>query len=457
MDDLITIARKHSEDPAQEQLRSQKALWNKSTSGFIAKLIAFKKAMNGKGDPRFGLPASNIKMPLPTELTSYLHQLIDEYSSIVHGAEDLFHQQEEYSQHRNQKQAELISEASWWGSRFWTKNVKMKGTSKPYLTRMLNAGADMHRLLLDMENITSSSDPNYLVDLSYYLNKILFTKFNGMVEDLKLWSKNSNPILEPNPNKSPALPSSNLQEPTNTELESLEPETKIDWNLLSEIKLDLSDAEAVITTLILKKEIPIEFKSNLSNIKKTLAFISRWKQDWKSLNEGKKQEILKLIQDKIVEPYQELLMIGKASINNEAVNFKELNLALQTPKLAHNPLTRFLKQKLLQTPFFGKEDREVRLRLNETIKSVIIKLDQLLNTIETLPAHNEIMNGIKNLAGDLIFLIELVKDAARMHNISYNHFKDREKPTNLQHITEKHITLLNQNLNNLKRIVAQDE
>ena len=58
MDGKVTIARKRSMDPAQEHLREQKDIWNKSTKALIAKMIAFKQALNGRGNVSAGLPPS---------------------------------------------------------------------------------------------------------------------------------------------------------------------------------------------------------------------------------------------------------------------------------------------------------------------------------------------------------------------------------------------------------------
>lgn len=110
--------RKKSLDPVQEALRQRKDEWNKEVSSFIAGIIALKKGMNGRGDQKIGLPPSSIKEPLPTQVGSYLLFLADEFSKIISGGKEIISYQEEYS---NNRKKSLNKEASWWGSRLYSK------------------------------------------------------------------------------------------------------------------------------------------------------------------------------------------------------------------------------------------------------------------------------------------------------------------------------------------------
>src|SRR5688572_8719154 len=129
------ISRSRSTDQLQENLREEKSIWNHSVSKLIAELIALKQGMNGYGNAEAGLPPSDIKDPLPSEIASYLNQLAGEYNSIIQGANHIFQNQDNYSKNRRkslphqestQPQQEmsfvddgLTSQASWWGSRLW--------------------------------------------------------------------------------------------------------------------------------------------------------------------------------------------------------------------------------------------------------------------------------------------------------------------------------------------------
>lgn len=96
--------RKHSDDPKQEQLRSAKDNWNSATKEFIKRIIAFKRALNGRGDNVYNLPPSSIKDPLPQEIVSFLSELTANFSELANAASHIFQEQAEYSHTRRQPQ-----------------------------------------------------------------------------------------------------------------------------------------------------------------------------------------------------------------------------------------------------------------------------------------------------------------------------------------------------------------
>lgn len=93
-----------TKDPRQMELRSNKKQWSAEVSNLIAKIIAFKRSVNGRGDARFNLPPSNIKDPLPTEVSSTLQQLTSEFGKIVSDAEGIIAAQQQYSATRRKRQ-----------------------------------------------------------------------------------------------------------------------------------------------------------------------------------------------------------------------------------------------------------------------------------------------------------------------------------------------------------------
>ena len=96
------LARKKSDDPLQEQLRSRKDHWNAMVKDFIARMIAFKRATNGRGDPKFSLPPSKITAPLPSEIVSFLSEMSNIYQTVAQEAAHIIQEQEAYSQARRQ-------------------------------------------------------------------------------------------------------------------------------------------------------------------------------------------------------------------------------------------------------------------------------------------------------------------------------------------------------------------
>lgn len=97
-------ARSKSADPAQEALREAKSQWNANCSQLIGRLIAFKRGINGRGEPRAGLPASSIKDPLPLEVVSYLNELSSYYEHVADQADAIITAQQNYAENRQKKQ-----------------------------------------------------------------------------------------------------------------------------------------------------------------------------------------------------------------------------------------------------------------------------------------------------------------------------------------------------------------
>jgi len=165
------IARKRSEDTPQEALRERKSRWNKEVKTLIAQLIAFKKGLNGRGDPRAGLPASDIKHPFPNEVGQYLDEMATRYSQVVSEAKQIITDQSNYSKSRRKSTREMSGEqlaastqsglekqASWWGSRAWTWV-----TQYPIL-----GGSDADRDRIALLNTTTALI-DYLDEIDTYL------------------------------------------------------------------------------------------------------------------------------------------------------------------------------------------------------------------------------------------------------------------------------------------------
>lgn len=89
-----------STDPVQQALRDHKKRWNLASKEFIKRLIAFKKGINGRGAPNYGLPVSNIKDPMPTEIGSFLNELSGNFQQLAEEALQIEKEQTNYSQNR---------------------------------------------------------------------------------------------------------------------------------------------------------------------------------------------------------------------------------------------------------------------------------------------------------------------------------------------------------------------
>src|SRR6266481_4106356 len=95
-------ARKKSNDLLQENLRSHKDKWNLAAKEFINRVIAFKRALNGRGDAKFGLPPNNIKDAFPSNIPSFLSRLSQDFEALSSEAAKIIAEQESYSHNRRQ-------------------------------------------------------------------------------------------------------------------------------------------------------------------------------------------------------------------------------------------------------------------------------------------------------------------------------------------------------------------
>lgn len=93
-------------DPNQVRLRERKKRWNKASIEFIKRLIAFKKGLNGRGEPSFGLPVSDIKDPFPKEVSSFLSEVSANFEQLATEALQIEQEQAQYSQNRRKPAAE---------------------------------------------------------------------------------------------------------------------------------------------------------------------------------------------------------------------------------------------------------------------------------------------------------------------------------------------------------------
>ena len=221
-------AQKGVKDPVQQKLRDEKKQWSKDTSVLIAQLIAFKRGLNGRGDPRAGLPPSNIKDPLPQEIERYLQQMIGRFQDIANRADAIVDHQEEYSSKRRKSNSETnmpiaasagsslekqarIFDKSHGRSRLWAYITqypwfsKDKGIEKKRL-KLLYSLADFERQINEIEYVLTSFDEHANVkafyDFSRFLlsfEKMFMNNFTEALDLQKAYLLENKDNLEPPP------------------------------------------------------------------------------------------------------------------------------------------------------------------------------------------------------------------------------------------------------------------
>lgn len=138
---------------SKSTIKEEKEDWNDTVQLLIAKLIAFKKGLNGIGDTKAHLPPVGISDPFPTEMSVYLNSIVDDYVAIIDGAKDIMQDQKEYS--KKQKNIHGLSvQASWWGSRTWAR-LGLLGLGKQRKLR-LNMISFANETIHDLYNIENN-------------------------------------------------------------------------------------------------------------------------------------------------------------------------------------------------------------------------------------------------------------------------------------------------------------
>lgn len=184
------LARKRSPDPKQEALREKKDQWNSHTSDLINDLIALKRGLNGRGDKEKNLPPSSIKESFPPQVGAYLQDVANSAAKVIQEAKTIVQQQQEYSQTRRRRKktsyqereliklAELISEASWWGSRAYSRFVSLRNMP----ARQRNQVVDMMYALADIKSKLKVFEDNLLKSNKKGIADS-FTNLNSLIHD----------------------------------------------------------------------------------------------------------------------------------------------------------------------------------------------------------------------------------------------------------------------------------
>jgi uncharacterized protein len=96
-----------SDDPKQQALRDAKKNFNMASKEWISRFIAFKRGLNGRGDNKYNLHPSRIQDPMPPEVLSFLHQLIDNFQRLTEAAAAIAEEQNDYSRTRQKSRSEM--------------------------------------------------------------------------------------------------------------------------------------------------------------------------------------------------------------------------------------------------------------------------------------------------------------------------------------------------------------
>lgn len=310
-----------STDPIQQSLRDSKRQWNKEVTNLIVELIAVKQGINGKGSDKAGIPASSIKDPLPSEVSSYLEKIMSDFSDVSNGARSIINTQNEYSQNRRKSRKEALllinrgldKRASnklsrlWsyvWKSPFGDKAMKLK-------TRLLRSTVDIEKTINEVELLISSSSNEDVLqgcsDFAFLINKIyslysrnlysLLDYINGIqTGSIQPSSEEEKNTYQPKDTNDTILRNNVMNLPTvlslaeslsesdeylsKEDLLRLEEEYKDLYSRYEDLKISKLENDTVDNLLLISKNILTEIKnafgiSDQSDVYQTLDFLSK--------------------------------------------------------------------------------------------------------------------------------------------------------------------------------------
>lgn len=492
-------------DPAQEHLREQKALWNKSTTDLIAKIIAFKRGLNGRGDPRVGLPPSNIKEPLPSQVGSYLNQIASDYTSLVDGAERIIQEQDHYSkvrrktmpkqptgvslpaandtQHEQQESPVaaaddgLISEASWWGSQMWSRLFKLRGPKKKFVVDMMRAGRSFRKKLLEAENYLTSSDPNSVPRALHIISSFAIGPYKTMVSNFENLSKASGmefkerppqedtiPEAKTEPVQSPIVPPAPAMAPeVQPEVQAAQPDFHTSTpgqkslSILLHIKSELHKIVSVVDYLLSpdfmgeSKASPAqarEMRRLRESLNKSITISGYVKalSDGRPLSENEMMEIAVMQKN-----YYLLLHLVSAMVGVHGSNFGEILRIISTTKNAAYPLLGLRKKWLKMKPDILRDDTDIDMLKESAINHIdftLGALDELMDVLEQTTDPDKIVRSLQNFSDGLANVFEDTINMGEYHNTHFRHEYRKHKNTGVVHMQ-----IMERELNKIRRAI----
>jgi hypothetical protein len=418
-------------DPRQMQLRRSKREWSDATSALIANIIAFKRGLNGRGDAKVGLPPSNIKEPLPGEIGSFLTQLTTEFQKVVADAEGIISEQEQYARTRRKRQPKQkqiapsvapqqqeLSQApplvetnvsdtlSRLGS---IEEETLKAIASSRLTRLwqymtaifstkdfnrqrlglLGRAVHLRRSLLDVEND--------ILNLKITSIPEAVSKYRKFRDDFNILVGIFQGVMEMVAKKAGINPKKNelKQEPIKLQYQKDQSGEENKSNSTSEEQAPSGDPE--INKI--KIDLHLIFNAGLGNT--AIMPISAAITEYENETDPNMQSLMK---DRIVDGYKNLIRLitndvqkkyGPTTINNlqDIINLIKKNRTTASImdedliKLAHNPITRFLKKQLVKAIPFN-ETANIRLEIVDNIDHMKETLKRLIDTLhEDLSIH----------------------------------------------------------------------
>jgi hypothetical protein len=435
-----------SKDPAQKKLRDDKQGFNHSYKSFSQKLKAFKDGLNGRGNAKAGLPPSNIKEPMPGEISSYLSGLAGEFQTLVGNAEKIIAQQAQYSRTRRRRkpkapnqpttapatapaaptapeQDKVVDTLSRLGfyenaiekiassklSRFWEYATAIFSTKEFNRQRvgLLSQSADLYYSILDLENdvlsLSISNIPNTIAKykkFKYNFDAFLgtFSGVEAMVERRLEQKGVKKPTDEKKPTEQPpAQPG--LTEKTQDEegYQSLEPQPIQKNPVIEAIR---NDMHILFNASLAKKEVKdLDQLLDRYDAEEDQHLKAGWETQIKNCHAMIAQRLSNEVQKRYgpanIKSMQDIINLIKKNKQDKKAQY----ISDEMIKTAHNSITRYLKKKLVKSIPFNKT-APVRLEIVEALDDMKITIKSVMDNLEKDLSIEELKVLLKKLQED---------------------------------------------------------
>jgi len=375
----------------KKNLLAAKKEWRSAVSLLIAKLIAFKRGVNGHGDEDAHLPPVDLKNPFPPEYRVYLSSIISDYTKVIDGAEHILQLQDDFSKNRRKKQSsiepELTAEATWWGSRAWSRlslfGLKNKQARKLRID-MINS---LHRSIsdiYDIENFISTRDRNGDLKESDGKAALKLLSFVNLYHNTILNRLN---VLDEVSKDTPQLPPG-TEEGGDVVFRATPPKTTLPTEELGDITKDIHGAmSAAVTSIKNSPKIDDTTKATIEN--NYLKLMRAVNAD----DRGKIADLYQLLKKELAK-HQDV--ISQATAEDD-----ELRV------IAHNILTRWLNKQMLNV----RPDKfdKIRLVVIDDLHDVIRNMRKLMDLLENPQTNN---SAIAQQAWATAAILESIIDQA---------------------------------------------
>lgn len=454
-------------DPQLKRLKEEKHQWQMLVKLIIAKLQAFKKGISGKGDEETHLPPVNIKEKFPEEYSVYLNSIAEDYVNLVEGAKRIMDHQAEYATKRSRPSrkkmleqiasgdpevaSELVSEASWWGSRLWSRLalIKLQKEERKLRVRLLKALRDSIKDLYAIEDFLLKKDHDAIAEATKEFLKFSRIFHEVVLPDLKELGKlgGAEKLLHEGAEDSgDKEPDEEGEAFTGELVDSDEDEKNEEGDVVVRETPPTPDLSEHLERL----------KRKATSAENRLALIS---ERLPESQRKKFQAALGLINNMLInlDEYDEEEIEGLEgrldTVNNDLEKFvaefkaeAELLIDDDINKVADNVMTRWVKRKLLSVNPSRQEN--VKLDVIELMHDFNDEIDKLMDSLEDPSVPNSKILARESVLRDFVF-----KTGRKIYFLANLYYDYAKKPK----LRRTHLTNLKKLLNEVKPKKEDDE